>query len=79
MLDMSLAEDAFPPADSGFIVDAEVGMVSVVSKGSFTSEKTGKAWDETCVYRSSGFDEQGMIGHWQIWADPLSAWEAVGE
>ena len=30
------------------------------------------------LYRLSDFDEQRRIGHWEIWADPLSAWEAVG-
>ena len=78
VLDMSLPEDAFPGKD-GFIVDAEAGMVSVVGKGRFTSKKTGKGWDETFIYRFSGFDAEGRIGHWEIWADPLSAWEAVGE
>lgn len=78
VLDMALGDDAFPKPE-GFIVDAEAGMVSVVGKGRFTSRKTGKAWDEQFIYRFSGFDEEGRIGHWEIWADPLSAWEAVGE
>ncbi|KAF1839999.1 uncharacterized protein K460DRAFT_297439 [Cucurbitaria berberidis CBS 394.84] len=90
VLDMSLSEDAFPGKE-GFIVDAEAvidgkgnsigsgtGLVSVVGKGRFTSKKTGKGWDEQFIYRFSGFDDQGLIGHWEIWADPLSAWEAVG-
>lgn len=54
------------------------GVVSVVGKGTFTSKKTGKSWDEQFIYRFSGFDGQGRIGHWEIWADPLSAWVAVG-
>ncbi|KAF7675048.1 hypothetical protein GT037_006811 [Alternaria burnsii] len=78
VLDMSLPEDAFPGKE-GFIVDAEAGMVSVVGKGRFTSRKTGKGWNEQFIYRFSGFDEQGKIGHWEVWADPLSAWNAVGE
>lgn len=77
-LEMSLNEDAFPNA-KGFIVDAEAGMVSVVGKGCFSSKKTGKGWNEQFIYRFSGFDEQGKIGHWEIWADPLSAWDAVGQ
>ncbi|CAO2656791.1 Nn.00g055940.m01.CDS01 [Neocucurbitaria sp. VM-36] len=85
-LEMSLSEDAFPGRE-GFIVDAEAvvngagsgsGMVSVVGKGRFTSKKTGKGWDEQFIYRFSEFGEQGRIGHWEIWADPLSCWEAVG-
>ncbi|KAI4648156.1 hypothetical protein J4E93_004567 [Alternaria ventricosa] len=78
VLDMVLPDDAFP-RDSGFIVDADAGMVSVVGKGRFTSKKTGKGWDEQFIYRFSEFDYEGKIGHWEIWADPLSAWEAVGE
>lgn len=77
ILDMSLPKDAFPGAD-GFIVDVDAGMVSVVGKGRFTSKKTGKGWDEQFIYRFSNFDKNGKIGHWEIWADPLSAWEAVG-
>ncbi|KAG9188610.1 hypothetical protein G6011_07315 [Alternaria panax] len=78
ILEMSLPNDAFPGRE-GFIVDAEAGMVSVVGNGRFTSKKTGKGWDEQFIYRFSEFDEQGKIGHWEVWADPLSAWEAVGE
>ena len=77
-LEMSLSKDAFPDA-KGFIVDAEAGSVVVVGKGRFSSKKTGKGWDEQFVHKFSGFDEQGKIGHWEIWADPLSAWDAVGE
>ena len=74
---MMLPEDAFPLTD-GFIVDARTNMVSVVGKGTFKSKKTRKGWDEEFIYRFSGFDEEGRIGHWEIWADPLSAWVAVG-
>jgi hypothetical protein len=77
VLEMMLPEDAFPLTD-GFIVDAETNMVSVVGKGTFKSKKTRKGWDEEFIYRFSGFDEEGRIGHWEIWADPLSAWVAVG-
>lgn len=78
ILEMALAKDAFPGPEE-FMVDAEAGMVSVVGKGRFTSKKTGKGWDEQFIYRFSDFDEEGKIGHWEIWADPLSAWDAVGE
>lgn len=77
-LEMQLAADAFPGPE-GFIVDAEAGMVSVVGKGRFVSRRTGKGWDEQFVYRFGGFDGEGRFAHWEIWADPLSAWEAVGE
>ncbi|KAI9778589.1 MAG: hypothetical protein M1839_007982 [Geoglossum umbratile] len=77
------------PAEEGFIVDASTrlaadddnddgGAVSVVAKASFKSVKTGKGWEEQFIYRLSGFDAEGRIGHWEIWADPLSAWAAVG-
>lgn len=88
---MHMREDTFPSSE-GYIVDAAAtmgkpqgegnqpkGAVSVVGKASFASIKTGKKWDEQFIYRLSGFDEAGRIGHWEIWADPLSAWVAVGE
>ncbi|KAF2281374.1 uncharacterized protein EI97DRAFT_463723 [Westerdykella ornata] len=74
---MNLPSDAFPD-QNGFIVDVGADMVSVVGKGRFESRKTGKAWEEQFIYRFSGFDAEGKIGHWEIWADPLSAWVAVG-
>jgi hypothetical protein len=54
------------------------GVVTVVGKGLFSSLRTGKAWEEKFIYRFSAFDEEGRIGYWEIWADPLSAWIAVG-
>src|SRR5579859_1448558 len=80
-------EKTFPPVEE-FIVDAEArsegmaearGAVSVVARAVFESVKTGKKWEEKFIYRLSGFDEEGRIGCWEIWADPLSAWDAVGE
>jgi len=52
--------------------------VTVVGKGKFESIETGRSWEEKFIYRFSGFDERGSIGHWEIWADPLSAWVAAG-
>ncbi|PQE03222.1 transcription elongation factor s-ii protein [Rutstroemia sp. NJR-2017a BBW] len=72
----------FPPPES-FIVDetceinGKKGVVSVVANGTFRSIDTGKGWDETFIYRLSEFDDEGKIGHWEIWADTYSAWEAV--
>lgn len=57
---------------------ANKGVVSVVGHAIFTSVKTDRSWEETFTYRLSGFDEDGNVGHWEIWADPLSAWCAVG-
>ncbi|KAH0565716.1 hypothetical protein GP486_000880 [Trichoglossum hirsutum] len=82
------SKDTFP-LEEGFIVDPSTklagesvgvgGAVSVVAHATFKSIKTGKSWKEQFIYRLSGFDREGRIGHWEIWADPLSAWVAVGE
>ncbi|THV43888.1 hypothetical protein BGAL_0829g00010 [Botrytis galanthina] len=71
------------PSPKSFIVDemcelqGKRGVVSVVGSATFKSLKTGKSWDEQFIYRLSEFDEEGKIGHWEIWADTLSAWNAV--
>jgi len=86
ILKMHLPKDAFPGPD-GFIVDAEAvtvgcptgGVVCVTGKGRFESVKTGRSYDETFMYRLSGFDDEGRIGCWEIWSDSLSAWDAVGK
>lgn len=81
------SQDTFP-GPSGIIVDADAigpedssgagkGAVSVVGKAKFKSVMTGREWEEQFIYRLSGFDEDGKIGHWEVWADPLSAWTAV--
>ncbi|TKA83795.1 hypothetical protein B0A55_00025 [Friedmanniomyces simplex] len=54
------------------------GVVSVVGQAKFRAVGTGREWEEEFCYRLSGFDEEGRIGHWEVWADPLSAWVAVG-
>jgi hypothetical protein len=86
-LSMDLPSDAFPTvSQGGFVVDVDAkvqgdqgkGVITVVGKGSFKSLRTGKGWSESFIYRLSGFDDEGRIGHWEIWADPLSAWVAVG-
>jgi len=53
------------------------GVVCVVGKAKFRAVRTKKEWQESFIYRLSCFDEEGRIGHWEIWADPLSAWKAV--
>ncbi|CZR65885.1 uncharacterized protein PAC_15785 [Phialocephala subalpina] len=89
-LKMHMGPDTFPGVESGgYVVDPKAtvedddlegveaeGIVSVVGKARFESVKTGKAWEEKFIYRFSGFDREGKIGHWEIWADPLSAWVA---
>jgi hypothetical protein len=92
-LTMQMSDETFPDS-AGYLVDVAAtveesqggesgtqprGAVSVVGKATFASIKTGKQWDEQFIYRFSGFDEAGRIGHWEIWADPLSAWVAVGD
>jgi hypothetical protein len=87
---MKLDNDAFPAPESGeYVVDVVAtaekgeselkGVVTVVGSGTFASIETGKEWSEKFIYRFSGFDQEGRIGHWEIWADPLSAWVAVGD
>ncbi|KAF2155914.1 hypothetical protein K461DRAFT_290889 [Myriangium duriaei CBS 260.36] len=79
------------PPTGGIVVDPEAlgegeelrngegqGVVCVHLKGKFRSKKTGEEWEESFAWRLSGFDEEGRIGWWEIWADPLSAWLAVG-
>ncbi|MCJ1308931.1 hypothetical protein MMC25_002586 [Agyrium rufum] len=55
------------------------GQVSVVGKAEFASIKTRRCWKEHFIYRFGAFDKDGEIGHREIWADPLSAWDVVGE
>lgn len=78
-------EKTLPPSDQ-FVVDAEAksangnkGKVTVKLQAEFKSIKTGKGWKEEFVYVLSDFDEEGKIGSQELWADPLSAWVAVGE
>lgn len=86
---MQMGESTFPGPE-GFIVDAEAGItgqgaaeetakgvVSVVGRARFESVETGMGWDEAFIYRLSEWDEEGRFGHWEVWADPLSAWMAV--
>ena len=81
-------EDTFPGRE-GIIVDDRAsvgatgkgkgGVVSVVGQARFKAIETGESWDEKFIYRLSEFHQDGKIGHWEIWADPLSAWVAVGD
>lgn len=64
------------------MVDAEAdggqGVVSVVGRAEFRSVRTGRGWVEEFIWRLGGWDVEGRVGRWEIWADPLSAWVAVG-
>ncbi|KAF2674185.1 hypothetical protein BT63DRAFT_435337 [Microthyrium microscopicum] len=83
-LRMKLSQEAFPPDDE-LCVDPDTkvaglelkGMVCVTGKGHFEHRGSGWSWNETFIYRLCGFDEDGRIARWEIWADPLSAWEAA--
>jgi hypothetical protein len=77
--------DTVPPKESFLVAcskDANgkwQGGVTIKLHASFSSIKTGKSWSEEVVYVLSEFDEDARIGHLEIWADPLSAWMAVGD
>ena len=71
-------EKTVPPIEE-FMVDAERGTVTVKLHATFASVKTGKDWEEDFIYVLSDFNEEGRIGSQELWADPLSAWIAVGE
>jgi len=87
VLEFKPSKDTFPGPE-GVVVDPDAvgpeddegrprGVVSLVARGVFRAVETGREWEEVFSYRLSGFDEDGKIGHWEIWADPLSAWMAV--
>lgn len=77
--------DTVPPEESFLVAcarDADGGWqcgVTIKLHASFSSIKTGRRWSESVVYVLSEFDEEAKIGHLEIWADPLSAWVAVGD
>ena len=66
------------PPKQYIAVDADQGIVTVRLHAKFSSIKTGKAWEEDFVYVLSKFDEDAKIGCQELWADPLSAYSAVG-
>ncbi|KAF2146897.1 uncharacterized protein K452DRAFT_283098 [Aplosporella prunicola CBS 121167] len=77
-LKMQLRGDSFPGPE-GFVVDADANTVTVVGSGVFESTRTGRSWEERFVWVLGGWDDQGRVGTWDVWADPLSAWCAVQE
>lgn len=72
-LKMHMTKDTFPGPEA-FLVDADTvmekedgrtrGAVSVVGRAKFESVKTGRSWEEQFIYKLSGFDDEGKIGHW---------------
>lgn len=71
-------EDTLPPKEQ-FMVDCEKKTVTIKLHAKFASVKTGKSWEEDFIYVLSEFDEDYRIGSQELWADPLSAWFAVGD
>jgi len=71
-------DDTVPPRED-FMVDPERKTVTIKLHAKFTSVKTGKSWEEDIVYVLSEFDKDFKIGSQELWADPLSAWVAVGD
>ena len=67
------------PTKEDFMVDPQTGTVTVKLRATFASIKTGRSWEEQFVYVLSEFDENYKIGSHELWADPLSAWMAVGD
>lgn len=74
------------PSSDQIVVDTQAkspsgnpGVVTVKLQAEFKSIKTGKGWAEEFIYLLSDFDEDGKIGNQELWADPLSAWVAVGD
>lgn len=60
-------------------VDIAQNEVCVKGRGRFTwLDGVGKGieWEEEFVYLLGAFDDQGRVGRWEVWADPLSAWLA---
>ena len=77
-LSFNPSDDTLPPKEK-FMVDAERKTVTVMLHAKFASVRTGKSWEEDFVYVLSEFDEDFKIGCQELWADPLSAWVAVGD
>jgi hypothetical protein len=62
-----------------YTVAEEEEVVTVKGRANWTYVKTAKKWDETFIWRLSRFDEEGKIGGYEVWADPLSLWWATQE
>lgn len=83
-LGATLHMEARFPGPEAFAVDTTAsgggGSVAVTGRGTFASVATGRRWDERFAYVLGGWDEAGRrFARWDVWADPLSAWVAVGE
>ena len=78
-------QDTIPPKEEFRVaVDKNTegkwyGAVTIKLHAKFASVETGKSWEEDFIYLLSDFDDNMKIGHLELWADPLSAWMAVGD
>ena len=60
---------------TSYLVDAAARQVCVRGRGRFTWTSTGQSWEETFVYLL-GFDEEGRVEGYEVWADTGAAWLA---
>eukprot|EP00568_Trieres_chinensis_P002944 CAMPEP_0183317188 /NCGR_PEP_ID=MMETSP0160_2-20130417/57224_1 /TAXON_ID=2839 ORGANISM="Odontella Sinensis, Strain Grunow 1884" /NCGR_SAMPLE_ID=MMETSP0160_2 /ASSEMBLY_ACC=CAM_ASM_000250 /LENGTH=159 /DNA_ID=CAMNT_0025483161 /DNA_START=163 /DNA_END=642 /DNA_ORIENTATION=+ len=60
---------------SGYAVDEEASLVSVVGRATFTWKSTGDSWDEVFTYRLK-FDEYAKVEVYEVWADSGAAYLA---
>lgn len=67
------------PSLEGVAVDARADCVTFeLSNARWEAVNTGKSWTETNLHRLSGWDHTGQrFAKWEVFADPLSAWDAV--
>lgn len=59
----------------GYVVDAEAGRVAARGTARFTWKSTGQEWEEEFAYML-GFDEEGKVVSYEIWADSGAAYLA---
>ena len=58
-----------------YIVDAEIGKVSVRGQARFTAKATGQGWDEVFTYVLA-FDQDAKVRSYEVWADSGAAYLA---
>ena len=91
MLSFHPHENSLPPTE-GYVVDPNTdywagrgggaggrGVVMVKVHAGLAGIKSRKSWEEDFIMVFSDFDEDGKIGHKEIWADNLSAFMGVEE
>ena len=58
-----------------YVVDADASTVAARGEARFTWIETGQSWDEVFAY-ALGFDEQGKVKTYEVWADSGAAYLA---